>query len=75
MKFLPLKDPIPDVVRDRWAHAALNVDLRHWETVIRESLHQGSIELEQIPATVTIHGQGYPREREYPQETHSCGNH
>ena len=44
------------MVRDCWAHAALDVDLRHRETVVREPLHEGTIELEQILATSAIHG-------------------
>ena len=44
------------MVGDCWTHAALDVDLRHQEATIRKSLHQGSIELEQILAAVIIHG-------------------
>ena len=51
-----ISDSIPDVMRDCWTHATLDVNLGHRETVICKSLHQGSIEFEQIPAAVTIHG-------------------
>ena len=56
------------MVGDCGTHAALDVDLGHRETVIRQSLHEGTIELEQILATAIIHGQSYPGELERPQK-------
>jgi len=61
---------VPDVVRDCGTHATLNVDLGHWETIIREPFHQGTIKLEQILSTATIHGQSYPGKRECTRTTH-----
>ena len=63
------------MVRNRRAHAALNVDLRHGETVVRESLHQGAIEFEQVSAAITVHGQGCQEECEYTQQISKRRSH
>ena len=55
------KSFVPDVVRNFGAHAPLDVDLRHRETVIRKSFHQGTIKLEQLITSLAVHGQSYWR--------------
>ena len=55
------------MVRNRRAHPTLDVDLRHGETVVRKSLHQGAIKFEQVSAAIAVHGQSCQKEREYTQ--------